>query len=73
MVKEGGIVEVSAAGKKIGMLKELKAEGYERLVAWEDPAARHTAVRGPALGGCRMQGIAPHRAANRLAEESLKR
>ena len=61
MVKEGGIVEVSAAGEKMGMLKELKAEGYERLVAWEDTSARLTAViaihstaRGPALGGCRM-------------------
>jgi leucine dehydrogenase len=45
----------------MGMLKELRADGYERLVAWEDPAARltaviaiHSTIRGPALGGCRM-------------------
>src|ERR1700681_4020979 len=43
------------------MLKELKADGHERLVAWEDEAAGLTAViaihstaLGPALGGCRM-------------------
>jgi len=43
------------------MLKELKADGYERLVAWEDEAsgltaviAIHSTVLGPALGGCRM-------------------
>ncbi len=42
-------------------LKELKADGHERLVAWEDKAAGLTAVIaihstafGPALGGCRM-------------------
>ena len=45
----------------MGTLKELKTDGYERLVAWEDPAAGLTAViaihstaLGPALGGCRM-------------------
>lgn len=67
---------VAILREAMGTLRELKADSYERLVAWEDKAAGLTAViaihstaLGPALGGCRMW---PYASLDEAVQDALR-